>query len=129
MKRRHCEPDTFTYTIMIRMTGKAGKTDESLALFQAMLEKGFTLNLIAYNTMIEALAKGRMADKAVLLFSKMVENGCQPNEFTYSVLLNVLVAEGQLNKLDDIVEMSKKYMNKQIYAYFVRTLSKLGHSS
>jgi len=72
MKRRHCEPDTFTYTIMIRMTGKAGKTDESLALFQAMLEKGFTLNLIAYNTMIEALAKGRMADKAVLLFSKMV---------------------------------------------------------
>ncbi|KAK2394617.1 pentatricopeptide repeat-containing protein, mitochondrial [Trifolium repens] len=129
MKRRHCEPDTFTYTIMIRMTGKSGKTDESLALFQTMLEKGFTPNLIAYNTMIESLAKGRMADKAVLLFSKMVENECQPNEFTYSVLLNVLVAEGQLSKLDYIVEISKKYMNKQIYAYFVRTLSKLGHSS
>ncbi|KAK7303580.1 hypothetical protein RJT34_14490 [Clitoria ternatea] len=129
MKRRHCEPDVFTYTIMIRMTGKSGKTDESLALFQVMLAKGCTPNLIAYNTMIEALAKGRMVDKAILLFSKMVENGCQPNEFTYSLLLNLLVAEGQLHKLDSIMEWSKKYMNKQIYAYFVRTLSKLGHDS
>ncbi|XP_057755088.1 pentatricopeptide repeat-containing protein At1g51965, mitochondrial [Arachis stenosperma] len=129
MKRWHCEPDAFTYTIMIRMTGKSGKPDESLALFQAMLKKGRIPNLIAYNTIIEALAKGRMVDKVILIFSKMVEDDCQPNEFTYSVLLNVLVAEGRLNKLDDIVELSKKYLNKKIYAYFVRTLNKLGHSS
>ncbi|WVY93727.1 hypothetical protein V8G54_032815 [Vigna mungo] len=129
MKRRYCEPDVFTYTIMIRMTGKAGKTEESLAFFEAMLAKGCTPNVIGYNTMIEALAKGRMVDKAILLFSKMVENDCQPNEFTYSVILNLLVAEGKLNELDNIVDISKKYMNKQIYSYFVRTLSKLGHAS
>ncbi|KAK7246164.1 hypothetical protein RIF29_41024 [Crotalaria pallida] len=129
MKKRHCEPDVFTYTIMIRMTGKSGKTDESISLFQVMLEKGCSPNLIGYNTMLEALAKGRMVDKAIVLFKKMMENDIQPNEFTYSVLLNLLIAEGQLSKIDDIVELSKKYMNKQIYAYFVRTLSQLGYAS
>lgn len=70
-----------------------------------------------------------MVDKVILLFSKMVERDCRPNEFTYSVILNVLAAEGQLGKLDEIMELSKKYMNKSIYAYLVRTLSKLGHTS
>ncbi|XP_044479451.1 pentatricopeptide repeat-containing protein At1g51965, mitochondrial-like [Mangifera indica] len=129
MKRKHCEPDEYTYTIMIRMTGKMGKPEESLALFDKMITKGCTPNLIAYNTMIQALANGRMVDKVVLLFSKMVERECQPNEFTYSIILNVLAAEGQLAKLDEVVEVSKKYMTKSIYAYLVRTLSKLSHVS
>ncbi|CAO2814742.1 unnamed protein product [Amaranthus hypochondriacus] len=129
MKRKHCEPDEYTYTIMIRMTGKMGKPDESLALFQDMLGKGFVPNAIAYNTMVEALAKNRMVDKTIFLFSKMVKNNCRPNEFTYSLILNVLVAEGQLGKLDEIVNLSKKYVTKSIYAYLVRTLSKLGHAS
>nr|CAN82028.1 hypothetical protein VITISV_000613 [Vitis vinifera] len=129
MKRKHCEPDEYTYTIMIRMTGKIGKADESLTLFQEMTEKGYTPNLIAYNTMIQALANNRMVDKTIFLFSKMVENNCRPNGFTFSVILNVLVAEGQLGRLDEVVEVSNKFMNKSIYAYLVRTLSKLGHAS
>ncbi|KAA8538587.1 hypothetical protein F0562_028219 [Nyssa sinensis] len=129
MKRKHCEPAEYTYTIMIRVTGKIGKPNESLALFQEMLTKGCTPNLIAYNTMIQALAKSRMVDKTIFLFSKMVENNCRPNEFTYSVILNVLAAEGQLGRLDEVVGLSNKYMNKSIYAYLVRTLSKLGHAS
>ncbi|KAE9467854.1 hypothetical protein C3L33_00218, partial [Rhododendron williamsianum] len=129
MKRMHCEPDGYTYTILIRMTGKIGKPDDALALFQEMLAKGCIPNSIVYNTMIEALAKSRMVDKTIFLFSKMVENDCRPNEFTYSLILNVLVAEGQLGKLDEVVTISSKYMNKSIYAYLVRTLSKLGHAS
>ncbi|GAV75922.1 LOW QUALITY PROTEIN: PPR domain-containing protein/Acid_phosphat_B domain-containing protein/PPR_1 domain-containing protein/PPR_2 domain-containing protein [Cephalotus follicularis] len=129
MKRKHCEPDQYTYTIMIKMTGKAGKHDESLVLFDEMLTTGCSPNLIAYNTMIEALANARMVDKVILLFCKMVERDCRPNEFTYSVILNVLVAERQLSKLDEVVEVSKKYMNKSIYAFLVRMLNKLGHAS
>ncbi|XP_029129831.1 pentatricopeptide repeat-containing protein At1g51965, mitochondrial isoform X2 [Cajanus cajan] len=120
MLRRGYKLDIFGYNMLLDALAKDEK---------AMLAKGCTLNLIAYNTMIEALARGRMVDKTILLFSKMVENDCQPNEFTYTVILNLLVAEGKLNKLDNIVDISKKYMNKQIYAYFVRTLSKLGHAS
>nr|XP_043618248.1 pentatricopeptide repeat-containing protein At1g51965, mitochondrial [Erigeron canadensis]XP_043618250.1 pentatricopeptide repeat-containing protein At1g51965, mitochondrial [Erigeron canadensis] len=129
MKRKHIEPDEYTYTIMIRMKGKLGKTDDAISMFQEMLSKNLALNLIAYNTMIQVLAMNRMVDRVVYLFSKMVENDCRPNEFTYSVILNVLVSEGQLGRLDEVVEISKKYMNKGIYAYLVRTLSKLGHSS
>ncbi|GAA0172346.1 hypothetical protein LIER_26190 [Lithospermum erythrorhizon] len=129
MKKEHCEPDEYTYTIMIRMTGKAGKPDEALSLFQEMLSKGCTPNLIAFNTILEVLAKSRMIDKAILLFSKMVENKCRPNEFTYSVLLNVLAAEGKLGRLDEIVNISSEYMNKPLYAYLVRTLGKQGHAN
>uniref|UniRef100_A0A7C9EVR0 Pentacotripeptide-repeat region of PRORP domain-containing protein n=1 Tax=Opuntia streptacantha TaxID=393608 RepID=A0A7C9EVR0_OPUST len=129
MKRKHCEPDEYTYTIMVRMNGKIGKPDKSLMLFKEMLAKGLAPNLIAYNTMIEAIAKSRMVEKTIFLFSKMVESNCRPNEFTYSLILTVLVAEGQLGRLDEVVELSKKYMTKSIYAYLVRTLSKLGHAS
>ncbi|BBG98902.1 hypothetical protein Prudu_008422 [Prunus dulcis] len=128
MKKKHCEPDEFTYTIMIRMSGKLGKGDESLGLFQEMITRGCSPNMIVYNTMIQALARSKMVEKAIIVFSKMVENNCRPNEFTYSVILNVLVAEGQLGRFDKVVEMSKKYMTKSIYAYLVRTLSKLGHA-
>ncbi|KAF8407117.1 hypothetical protein HHK36_006242 [Tetracentron sinense] len=129
MKRKHCVPDEYTYTILIRMTGKIGKPDESLALFQEMMTNGCTPNLIAYNTMIQALANSRMVDKTIFLFSKMVEKDCQPNEFTYNIILKVLAAEGQLSRLDEVVEVSKKYMNKSVYAYLVRTLNQLGHAS
>ena len=129
MKHRHCEPDEYTYTILIRMTGKMGKTDDFIALFHEMISNGCIPNLIAYNTMIEALAKNRMVDKAIFLFSKMVENNCRPNEFTYSVILDVLAAEGLIGRLFEVVEISKKYINKSLYAYLVKTLSKLGHAS
>ncbi|PON81093.1 Pentatricopeptide repeat [Trema orientale] len=129
MRRKHCEPDEFTYTILIRMNGKSGKADESLALFHEMITKGFAPNLIAYNTMIQALARNNMVERAVFVFSKMVEQNCRPNEFTYSVILNALVVEGRLGRLDEVVELSNRYMTKSIYAYLVRTLSKLGHAS
>ncbi|KAB2598981.1 pentatricopeptide repeat-containing protein [Pyrus ussuriensis x Pyrus communis] len=128
MKKKHCEPDEFTYTIMIRMIGKLGKGDECLGLFQEMVNKGCAPNTMLYNTMIQALARSKMVDKAIIVFSKMVQNHCRPNEFTYSVVLNLLVAEGQLGRFDEVVGMSKKYMTKSIYAYLVRTLSKLGHA-
>ncbi|XP_058074105.1 pentatricopeptide repeat-containing protein At1g51965, mitochondrial [Magnolia sinica] len=129
MKHKHCEPDEYTYTILIRVMGKMEKSDEFLALFHEMITKGCTPNLIAYNTMIQALAKSRMVDKMIFVFSKMVENNCRPNEFTYSVILDVLVAEGQISRLYEVVELSKKYITKSIYAFLVKTLSKWGHAS
>ncbi|KAI7746085.1 hypothetical protein M8C21_024650 [Ambrosia artemisiifolia] len=129
MKRKHCEPDKYTYTILIRMAGRHGKPDDSIAFFQEMVSKGINPNLVTYNTIIQVLAMSRMVDKTIYLFSKMIENDCKPNEFTYSLILNLLVSEGQLGRLDEIVEMSKHYMNKGTYAYLVRTLSKLGHTS
>ncbi|KAL8458411.1 hypothetical protein ACS0TY_036071 [Phlomoides rotata] len=129
MKRKLCEPDEYTYTILIRMNGKLGKSKEALALFEEMLLKGCNPNSMTYNTLIEALVRSRMADKSMILFSKMVENNCRPNEFTYSLILNVLAAEGQLGRMDEVVKVSNKYMNKSIYTYLVRMLSKLGHAS
>ncbi|KAJ6844879.1 pentatricopeptide repeat-containing protein, mitochondrial [Iris pallida] len=129
MRRKDCEPDVYTYTILIRMSGKIGKTDEFLSFFDEMITKGHTLNLLAYNTMIEALAKNKMVDKTIFLFSKMIDSNCRPNEFTYTVILDVLAAAGQVDRLNEVIEVSNKYITKSIYAYLVKALSKLGHAS
>ncbi|KAL0661935.1 hypothetical protein Bca4012_098772 [Brassica carinata] len=129
MMRKHCRGDEYSYTIMIRTMGRIGKYNKAVDLFNEMITEGLTLNVVGYNTLMQVLAKGKMVDKAIQVFSKMVETGCRPNEYTYSLALNLLVAEGQLVKLDGIVEMSKRYMTQGIYSYLVRTLSKLGHVS
>ncbi|CAN6997880.1 unnamed protein product [Brassica rapa subsp. trilocularis] len=129
MKRKHCRGDEYSYTIMIRTMGRIGKYNKAVDLFNEMITEGLTLNVVGYNTLMQVLAKAKMVDKAIQVFSKMVETGCRPNEYTYSLVLNLLVAEGQLVKLDGIVEMSKRYMTQGIYSYLVRTLSKLGHVS
>lgn len=114
---------------MIRMHGKTGQPNNSLAFFQEMRAKGHVPNSIVYNTVIEALAKGRDVERTLFFFSEMVEKEHCPNEFTYSVILNLLASEGQLGRLNEVLKVSKKYMNKYIYAYLVRTLGKLGHAS
>ncbi|XP_006306411.2 pentatricopeptide repeat-containing protein At1g51965, mitochondrial [Capsella rubella] len=129
MKKMHCRRDEYSYTIMIRTMGRIGKYNEAVGLFNEMITEGLMLNVVGYNTLMQVLAKGKMVDKAIQVFSRMVETGCRPNEYTYSLVLNLLVAEGQLVKLDGIVEMSKRYMTQGIYSYLVRTLSKLGHVS
>ncbi|KFK35814.1 hypothetical protein AALP_AA4G041000 [Arabis alpina] len=121
--------DEYSYTIMIRTMGRIGKYEEAVSLFNEMITRGLTLNVVGYNTLMQVLAKGKMVDKAIQVFSRMVETGIRPNEYTYSLVLNLLVAEGQLVKLDGIVEISKRYMTQGIYSYLVRTLSKLGHVS
>lgn len=78
MKKKWCEPDEFSYTILIRLNGKIGKPDEAMVLFQEMMEKGLSLNIISYNTIIEALARGRMVDKVIYIFSKMVKMSAAP---------------------------------------------------
>ncbi|KAH0451032.1 hypothetical protein IEQ34_021724 [Dendrobium chrysotoxum] len=129
MKQKHCEPDQYTYTILIRMSGRTGRINDFLSFFDEMLGKGYSLNLIAYNTMLEALARHRMVDKAVLLFTRIIGRDCRPNEFTYSILLEMLAAEGQLHRLNEVVEVSNKYMNKSIYSFLVKALSQSGHAS
>ncbi|CAD5315282.1 unnamed protein product [Arabidopsis thaliana] len=114
---------------LVKTMGRIGKCDEAVGLFNEMITEGLTLNVVGYNTLMQVLAKGKMVDKAIQVFSRMVETGCRPNEYTYSLVLNLLVAEGQLVRLDGVVEISKRYMTQGIYSYLVRTLSKLGHVS
>ncbi|KAM3227390.1 hypothetical protein ACQJBY_059280 [Aegilops geniculata] len=129
MKQKYCEPDAYTYTILIRMSGRAGKTSKFLSFFDEMVSKGCALNLIAYNTLIEALGKNKMVDKVIFVLSKMIESNCQPNQFTYSITLDILATEGQLHRLNEVLDICDRYMNKSIYSYLVKSLSKSGHVS
>ncbi|BAF08262.1 pentatricopeptide repeat-containing protein At1g51965, mitochondrial [Oryza sativa Japonica Group] len=129
MKQKHCVPDAYTYTILIRMSGKAGRTSKFLSFFDEMVSKGCVLNLIAFNTIIEALGKNKMVDKVIFVLSKMVENDCQPNQFTYSITLDILATEGQLHRLNEVLDICSRFMNRSIYSYLVKSLCKSGHAS
>jgi pentatricopeptide repeat protein len=129
MKQKHCEPDAYTYTILIRMYGKAGKTSKFLSILEEMVSKACVLNLIAYNTVIEALGKNKMIDKVIFMLSKMIESGCQPNQFTYSIILDVLATEKQLQKLDEVLDICSGYLNRSIYSFLIKSLCKSGHAS
>jgi len=119
MKQNNCDPDAYTYTILIRMSGKAGKTTKFVSFLEEMVSKGCVLNLIAYNTVIEALGKNKMVDKAIFMLSKMIESDCQPNQFTYSIMLDVLSTGGQLHRLNEILDICSGHLNRSVYSYLV----------
>lgn len=93
------------------------------------MSKGCVLNLIAYNTVIEALGKNKMVEKVIFVLSKMIESDYQPNRFTYSITLDILATEGQLHRLNEVLDICSRYMNRSIYSYLVNSLSKSGHVS
>lgn len=76
-----------TYSILISGWGKIGDSGKASELFQAMLEQGCPVDLLAYNNFLEALCKGGHVDKATKNFHDMLSKRVEPDAFTYSIFI------------------------------------------
>ncbi|RDY14062.1 Pentatricopeptide repeat-containing protein, mitochondrial, partial [Mucuna pruriens] len=78
---------TKTYSILISGWGEIGDSEKACELFQAMLEQGCPVDLLAYNNLLEALCKGGRVDEAKNIFRDMLSKRVEPDAFTYSIFI------------------------------------------
>lgn len=98
-----------TYSILISGWGDIGDSEKASELFQAMLEQGCPVDLLAYNNLLEALCKGGRVDEAKNIFHDMLSKGVEPDAFSYSIFIRSYCDANDVQSAFRVLDKMKRY--------------------
>ncbi|GKV30035.1 hypothetical protein SLEP1_g38901 [Rubroshorea leprosula] len=90
MKNKECQPDEYTYNMLIDILCSRGKMEEALSLLQEMELSGCARNVVTYNTLIDGFIKNKGIEEAEEIFDEMELQGVSRNSVTYNTLIDGL---------------------------------------
>lgn len=102
-------PSAKSYSILMRGWGEIGESGEARKLFDEMLERGCSLDLLAYNSMLQSLCKGGSVDDAYKLFREMGSKGLEPDAFTYSIFIHAACDANDIHSAFRVLDRMKRY--------------------
>lgn len=91
MMKKGIDPNTCTFTIVIRSLCLAGKFKKAICI---ICSQGFDADIVAFNTLIHRLSMAGMVAEAQLMFGMMNGQSIMPNEFTYCMMIDCLCKSG-----------------------------------
>lgn len=113
IKRRDCEPDSDTYTMMIKMFFETDKLRRALKVWKYMQLKQFIPTMHTFAVLINGLCEKGEVDQACAVFEDMIEKGIRPPGSTFGKLRHLLLKEGRedvlkflVGKMNDLVQDS-----------------------
>ncbi|XP_027361854.1 pentatricopeptide repeat-containing protein At1g52640, mitochondrial [Abrus precatorius] len=98
-----------TYSILISGWGEIGDSEKARELFQAMLEQGCAVDLLAYNSLLEALCKGGHVDEATNVFYDMLSKKVEPDAFTYSIFVLSYCDANDMHSAFRVLDRMRRY--------------------
>ncbi|KAJ9543248.1 hypothetical protein OSB04_022955 [Centaurea solstitialis] len=98
MKDFDCEPNLFTYNLILHVLVNKGMVLLALAVYNMMLKLNSHLNCSTYSILINGLCKSEKTSDALQLFDEMTKKGIVPTKVTYTVVLSGLC---QAKRMDD----------------------------
>ncbi|XP_021764746.1 pentatricopeptide repeat-containing protein At1g77360, mitochondrial-like [Chenopodium quinoa] len=102
-----CEPDTDTYTMMIKMFFERDQLEQALKVWKYMMSKRFVPSMHTYSVLINGLCeKGQVSDACVYM-EEMIEKGIQPPVLTFRKLRLLLIKE----RRQDVLKFLQEKMN------------------
>ncbi|KAJ4779703.1 Pentatricopeptide repeat (PPR) superfamily protein [Rhynchospora pubera] len=111
IKRQDCEPDSDTYTMMIKMFFKTDKPERALKVWKYMKLRQFVPTMHIFAVLINGLCEKGEVNQACVLFEDMIEKGIRPSGSTFGKLRHLLLKEGRedvlkflVGKINDLVE-------------------------
>ncbi|KAL4591910.1 hypothetical protein LXL04_004885 [Taraxacum kok-saghyz] len=119
--------DIVLYNIMIDKYAKLGMTNESIQLFDKLIEKGIDPTIVTFNSLIYGFCKARELKGALMSFDKIIDHGLVPNAITYTTLMNFFCEEGNMQKMLDIkreMENNGVEPNHVTYTVIIKSLCK-----
>jgi len=82
------DPDVYSYSMMLRIFGRAKQMYRVDELFYEMQERSVKPNTEIYNSVIEGWVKNDRIDRAEEVFEEMKAAGASPSVFTYNHLVH-----------------------------------------
>uniref|UniRef100_M8B248 Pentacotripeptide-repeat region of PRORP domain-containing protein n=1 Tax=Aegilops tauschii TaxID=37682 RepID=M8B248_AEGTA len=125
MRRKGYRLDIFAYNMLLDALAKSGMVDQAYQVFEDMKQKYCEPDAYTYTILIRMSGRAGKTSKFLSFFDEMVSKGCALNLIAYNTLIEAL--EGQLHRLNEVLDICDRYMNKSIYSYLVKSLSKSGH--
>lgn len=104
---KYCEPDSDTYTMMIKMFCETDKLDMALKVWKYMVLKQFSPSMHTFSVLINGLCEKGKVDKACVFLEEMIEKGIRPPGTTFGKLRQLLLKEGRKDVLDFLEEKIK----------------------
>lgn len=104
---KHCEPDSDTYTMMIKMFCADGRVDRAMRVWRFMRLKQFMPSMHTFSVLINGLCGKGEVDRACILLEEMIEKGIRPPGYTFGKLRQLLLKEGR----EDVLRFLTEKMN------------------
>ncbi|BAT82344.1 hypothetical protein VIGAN_03234600 [Vigna angularis var. angularis] len=98
-----------TYSILLSGWGEIGDSDKARELFEAMLEQGCPVDLLAYNNLLGALCKGGCVDEAKNVFHDMLSKRVEPDAFTYSIFIHSYCSANDVQSAFRVLDKMRRY--------------------
>lgn len=102
-----CEPDTDTYTMMIKMFCERDELDNAFKVWKHMSLNRIIPSMHTFSVLINGLCEKGNATKACVLLEEMMEKGIRPPSSTFSRLRQLLLKE----KREDVLKFLQEKMN------------------
>ncbi|KAK1427103.1 hypothetical protein QVD17_15786 [Tagetes erecta] len=129
MKEFDCEPNLFTYNLMLHILVNKGMVLLALAVYNLMLKLNCHLNCATYSILIDGLCKSGKISDALQLFDEMSQRNIAPSKVTYTVVISGLCQAKRINDAFQLFESMRSGGNKPdsvTYNALLNGLCKLG---
>ncbi|XP_075637257.1 uncharacterized protein LOC142609539 [Castanea sativa] len=125
------EPDSWTFSIVLRCHCKKNQLDEAKQVLDHMVEEGFHPDVVTITILINALCKRGRMQRAFEVFDFMGTIGCKPTIQTYNCLLKGLCYVGRVEEAFELLlKVKEDSMKPDVYTYtaVMDGFSKVGRS-
>ncbi|XP_077224480.1 pentatricopeptide repeat (PPR) superfamily protein [Tasmannia lanceolata] len=100
-----CNPDVFTYSILIKSCLHIFAFDKVQTLLVDMKSQGIQPNTVTYNTLIDAYGKaGRFGEMESTLMDMLGQKDCKPDVWTMNATLRAFGGSGQIETMENCYE-------------------------
>lgn len=98
-----------SYSILMKGWGDCGNAGEALKVFDKMLDRGCTVDVVAYNTLLASLCRGGEIDEAYKRFKEMRSRGLEPNARTYAAFVHAYCEANDMHSTLRILDRMRRH--------------------
>ena len=107
----HCEPDSYTFSILIDLYSKVGNHEKAAAFIQEMIDKGLNVDCVYFHSIMNSAKVKGDVDATLKYYSLMEKSGVDPNTDTFNILMSLYGFRGELGKVEETVnEMENRHV-------------------
>ncbi|KAK4380163.1 hypothetical protein RND71_002025 [Anisodus tanguticus] len=106
----YCQPDVYTYSILIKACVDASRFDLVESLYEQMADRSIDPNIVTQNIVLSGYGRaGRYAEMEKVLLGMLESADSQPDVWTMNTILSIFGNEGQIEMMERWYEKCRNF--------------------